>query len=54
MRKVKNDIIDSDTGEVLSFGNGNPLAAPPDPEKAFEPTAIRRLSELIGECLILR
>ena len=54
MRKVKNDIIDGDTGEVLSFGNGNPLAAPPDPEKAFEPTAIRRLSELIGECLILR
>ena len=57
MRKVKNDIIDSDTGEVLAFGNGNPLAAPPanpDPEKAFEPTAIRRLSDLLGECFILR
>lgn len=57
MRKVKNDIIDSDTGEVLAFGNGNPLTSPPvdpDPEKAFEPAAIRRLSDLLGDSFILR
>ena len=54
MRKVKNDIIDEDTGEVLAFGNGNPLTAPPDPEKAFNPLLIRRLSDLIGDSFILR
>ena len=65
MSKVQNDIIDEDTGEILAFGNGNPLEMPPEePDdvlakeleiaKAFNPESLCLLSELIGECFILR
>lgn len=65
MSKACGDIIDEDTGEILAFGNGNPLETPPEePDdelakeleiaKAFNPESLCQLSELIGECFILR
>lgn len=66
MSKVKNDIIDEDTGEILALGNGNPLEKPPEePDddllykekqaaKAFDMDALCKLDELLGQCLNVR
>lgn len=65
IKKIKNDIINIDTGELITFGNDNPLKTPPeDPDdilaqereiaKAFNPEAIQIISDLLGDSFILR